>query len=501
MMNSRKTAWTLGHLVDVEYFLRERPLSSAQTARWYAEHVQGTRSDRDDAHRIFSWVEKCREEHPDSPGRWLTRVSEVLYAIGLVFLFVSGVGVARRILQFDGFVPINAFFALGVLAAVPLLLSVGALMSGVGAMLWRGAPGSEWGKQARKRLLLHIVVPVVERIHRGPEWTRSVRRWADTLWSRSGLYAKAIGWTGFLGLQLCGLVFGLGLFSGTLFKGAVDDLSFGWTTTSQAITAERVEAGVQAVAIPWSWLPGEWMVPTFDQVTESRYFKKEGVFGLEASALQSWFPFICAAIMVYSILPRLLLVLVGWVGLRRAFARLSFQDADSQGVLRHMRGQRLQVSGSAEETNPEIPPLTSAPHGPIAGVHALVHDDVMASISVSEVEEQLQKHIGQPVTCKTISLDVNEDRGTLQRLDEVTRETAIVLVMEGWRPCLEQTKDMIRAIRQQVGEQRLIQIALVGKPINQSSVLSAELFNSWKASLSELRDPFLEPVNLCPAHA
>lgn len=102
--------------------------------------------------------------------------------------------------------------------------------------------------------------------------------------------------------------------------------------------------------------------------------------------------------------------------------------------------------------------------------------------------------------CESVSLDSDEDETFIQQMSEVSQEAALVLVLEGWRPCLEQTKDMIRAVRAQVGKQKLIHLALLGKLTSGALKLSSEQFEAWKESISELRDPYIQLINLSPAH-
>lgn len=497
-MKSDKIRWTLGRLVDLEFFLRENPLTAEQITGWYAREVRNTGWDRTDSQRLLKWVEHCREAVPDSPGRWLTRIGRVLYAVALILLFLSGIGVARSVLQFDGQIPINLFTAFGVLVVVPLTLSVIALAVLAGSLCFAKSPGTAWGKDVRRKLILLTVVPLIERIHRGPDWIRSARRWVETLWSRSGLYAKATGWTGFSALQACGLVFGVGLYVGTVFKGAVEDLNFGWSTTSRLVTVERVDTTARAVATPWSWISAEWTVPSLDDVAGSQYVKRQGVRDLDTQSLQSWFPFLSAAVFVYAVLPRLLLLLLGVVCGRLAFRRLVFKDADCQSLLRRMKGTTIRISGSAAEPVPQWTAVVPSDVAAGAAVMALVHDEVSVAVSRDWIRNALSRAIGDVVDCAEVELDVDADRDVVSSQPEVT----LALVVAGWRPCLEQTKDYIRWLRKSGGAQRLLVIALIGKPVGGSfpEPLSAEWLSSWKESIADLRDPYLDVMNLSGAH-
>jgi hypothetical protein len=152
----------------------------------------------------------------------------------------------------------------------------------------------------------------------------------------------------FILTQLLAMGFNLGLLAATLFKVVTSDIAFGWQSTIQ-LSPTAVHSLARAIAAPWSWaLEGDAAFPSLAQIEGSRIILKEGIYHLSTPDLVSWWPFLCLAVLVYGLLPRLLLFLGAIAVQRRFLGSLDFRQGACEQLLMRMttplvstRGRRL----------------------------------------------------------------------------------------------------------------------------------------------------------------
>jgi hypothetical protein len=92
-----------------------------------------------------------------------------------------------------------------------------------------------------------------------------------------------------------------------------------------------------------------------------------------------------------------------------------------------------------------------------------------------------------------VSLDGIGDAGVFNSLSGDADETAVLLILEGWQPCINATLDYLKSLRRIMGYERLLVVGLVGREGEQSWATPAadQDFNIWRSRLDALGDPYL----------
>jgi hypothetical protein len=99
------------------------------------------------------------------------------------------------------------------------------------------------------------------------------------------------------------------------------------------------------------------------------------------------------------------------------------------------------------------------------------------------------------LTLRPAALDDDEDDALLEELADQAEDTAVVVLVEGWRPCLEAFRYYLRQLRRSLGRERPVVVGLVGRPDGgaRAPTQRGDL-RQWRRRLAELDDPYLEVV-------
>ena len=365
--------WRISDFLDLEYFfiqdrklveekgegvLRERDRSLFM--KEIEPDVVGV--DRDREWLIYRWLQVRRslesQARPETllPGSVWSGLSQFGPLVVFLVMAISGAGLAYSALSYSGKEPVNVslFFLLFVVFQILLLLSF--LLVWVSHRVRGRDLRSFYGLSLANKCLSFFFKPRKY----GPD-SRQRARFAAALAAvraRSKGYGSLLFWPPFMLLQISGIAFNFGVLGAILVKVAITDLAFGWQSTIQ-ISSQFVSTFVQGLALPWSWLLGSFAYPSLAQIEGSRMILKEGMYHLASADLASWWPFLCLAIFCYCLLPRILLLGVGFVGCKRARARVSFYRTDYNQLLYRLQAPRLEAGISNQE--PASPSITAVP--------------------------------------------------------------------------------------------------------------------------------------------
>ncbi|MBE0599453.1 MAG: DUF2868 domain-containing protein, partial [Desulfuromonadales bacterium] len=495
-------------LVDLEYFLSQdaRAEATVLTRRdrdFYrsrlADTPPGSRRDL-----LYQWLEQRRQAARgettaplpgDVVGPLLRAFPPLLFLLGAL----AGGILVWGVLSYSGDQPINLFAALGLLVALPFFFT---LLSAL-LPLWRralgGAPAGLVGGWLTGVLLTRLsrrAYALLAQQKDGENRLALAGEWGS-LRGRGRLYSGLLGWLAFGWMQLAALGFSLAVLLTVVLRGWIADLAFSWQTTTR-ISAEQVHSFVAALARPWTTLVDLPLAhPTLEQVAGSRVFLKEGLQHLASADLQSWWYFLVWAILVYTVLPRLLLLGVARVGGRRARRRLSFADARCEALIRRMQQPRLEIGKDGEVADDEHPPELSLPREMSAGMgrlHALVPEELLAGAAADRWRGEIERQFNASVAAlDPVKLDEGEDADLLQRLAGESSQASVLLVLEGWQPCITATLEYLKALRRLLGKERLLVVALVGRDAGErgGTPTPEHEFGIWRQRLAALGDPWL----------
>lgn len=127
---------------------------------------------------------------------------------------------------------------------------------------------------------------------------------------------------------------GLGLIGGIVIAIASFRLlsyqDYGWQTHTAWLTTERAHSIVRSVALPWDAFAGDGAgYPSLEQIRNTRIFRQSASSEPNPSASVAWSSFLFWSSLVYGLIPRLLLMLMGRVALRRTYETIDFSKFDS----------------------------------------------------------------------------------------------------------------------------------------------------------------------------
>jgi len=450
---------------------------------------------------------------PGAVWRELVAICRLLFFLGGL---LTGIGLAGSLLIYAGGVPLNVsvYFGLCVFLQLVFLglqtvfllyrrfrripMESTVLYVLIGRLLMRGLDGLRRRLQrkmsGRQRLDLAALVGGVQQ--------------------RRELAALFI-WPAFMLVQLGGIGFNLGVFGATLAKVAFADIAFGWQSSLE-LSAEAVARLVQWIALPWSWaVPHAY--PSLGQIQGSQMVLKEGMAHLATGDLISWWPFLCSAVMVYGLLPRLALLALGMGQQSRALDRLHFATLGIRPLLQRMAAPRIDTNGitassealssasrpdlalAAERVGArqEILPLSDC--GPW---FVLIPDELYDDCPLPELIDLLGSGArASGIECIRFGTPGTIEAENLVPLISATDSTAIpgvLLLQEAWQPPLRETESFLRDIRRAVGETVPITILLLGKPSLQMIFTSVnpEHLRIWEQKMLAIGDSCLDVLAL-----
>ncbi|WP_028319633.1 DUF2868 domain-containing protein [Desulfobulbus elongatus] len=430
-----------------------------------------------------------------------------------VLIFCSGlavgIGAAASLLLYAGTTPLNVSVYFGLF----VLLQIGMI----------GLQGLLFGYRRLRRLSLEASVFYLflgRMLMRGLDGIR--RRLQPALTGRQRLDLAAIAggvrqrkelaalliWPAFALVQLGGIGFNLGVIGATLAKVTFADIAFAWQSTLQ-LSAELVAGLVQWFALPWSWwLPQA--VPTLAQIQGSQMVLKEGMTHLETANLVAWWPFLCCAVLVYGLLPRCLLLIVGLAQQRRTLDQLHFATLDLRPLVQRMTVPRIDTNGLRQEgqTGPARPaapepaatvfagsPPIAAPFSGDGRWVLLIPDELDGEGLRAALIERLRPELGGDPACLRHGVPGTPDAAILAPLAATAAEppAGVLLLHEAWQPPLKETEGLVRQLRDLVGDQTPIAILLIGRPAPQTVLTPVELeqLQVWRRKMQALADPYL----------
>ena len=476
------------------------------------------------------------EEHAANTPGAIWQELFLAFSIAVVLAgFISGAGMAFSFLAYSGTEPINVtlYFTLFVLLQVALFLLLGA-SSLLGYLRGSSILEASLLYKCMGWLFSTLLQKLTAAAHRQVEGRLSAENrlhWAvrtATLKQLRQRYGLLFLRPFFLLGQLAGISFNCGVLAATLLKVIGADLAFGWQTTLQVESAS-VHLLVQRIALPWSWLPS-WLPipasPTLEQVEGSRLILKEGIYHLANRDLAAWWPFLCLAVLCYGLLPRLVLFLAVFLRQRRQLSTASPDQGRCRQLLHRMRspvvstkarvearaGHRAPENlkqdpkqdpkkdqpGSTEEAEGEG--ATSVEH--TAPIIVLLPDELASECPQDALEGQILLRLGYHpcgvLPFWTLEQSEAEELAALHKIMGEQDCTDILLLHEAWQPPVQELLSWLGLVRQTIGEQATIVLALIGKPSAATLLtpVNPQDMQVWQKKIALLNDSGIQLIDL-----
>lgn len=512
--------WRIGDIVDLEYFLHldtgsqsaaHREEVHARDRKIFLEYVMpgaktGERPDRQTI--IRAWLNRKREiENRALPGDTVESLNGTLrfwfFAAGM--LLGGGAGVS--FLTYTGDSPVNVFVYLALFVFSQLLLLPVLFVLAMYRLTRRSFPSSSPLYRLIGRFMLRTVLAAGSRVEEKLSADRRLRaeHAVGAIIGKSRTYGLLFFLPVFILTQLLAMGFNLGLLAATLFKVVTSDIAFGWQSTIQ-LSPTAVHSLARAMAAPWSWaLEGEAAFPSLAQIEGSRIILKEGIYHLSTPDLVSWWPFLCLAVLVYGLLPRLLLFLGAIAAQRRFLGSLDFRQGACEQLLMRMttplvstRGRKVEEKAAAAQEpgadTPEQAPPVHRSGSARKNLLVMIPDEIYDACSREEIESVVNRGAGYAIReIVRFNQDYASDRELLARLRDggLPAETEILVIQEAWQPPIMEYIDFIRQLRQAVGDGPCIRIGLIGKPLPDTVFTAAQEENLtvWSGKIAAIGDP------------
>jgi len=519
--------WHIPDLIDLEFFLDQddgEDLDSlaARDREIYTRLAVAAREEKPSISALLhGWLADRKKAVAETgsetvlPGRVWQELFVLFFWGCLIFGLVSGGTLAFSFLSYSGTRPVNvsAYFGIFVVLEV-LLLLLFVLLSLYRRILGRGLDSSFLYRMLQ-RFFYKLMAGISRRAASGVsadtrlQWTARVGS-IHQLQQRYGvLFTRPF----FLLAQLFGVSFNAGVLAATLLKVIGSDVAFGGQTTLQ-INTEAVHTLVRWISLPWSWLLPTYSCPSLAQIEGSKLILKDGIYHLATHDLISWWPFLCLAVLFYGLLPRLVLLLVGVIRQRRDLAALRFDQGRYRQLVHRMCTPLVSTRAPAEEQPkqdeeveavPEIPDLQVDDQPPVAktaSMVALVPDELFEDCSREALRKQVRARLGYEVAAvmPIWTLERSEDEELAALKDKMTAENCedVLLLQEAWQHPIQELLTFLCRLRETIGEQPTIIVALVGKPAADTMLTPVEDLNLqiWQQKIATLADPGLQLVEL-----
>ena len=517
-----KKPWTLADVLDFEFFLSSdqelidsgKDDHQAERDRAIYLHVrelcEQAPADVDRACLLRQWLSRRREDflHDSGgttvlPGGLFRELIRICGWFLFVLTLLIGWGGAFSFLSYSGTTPVNVSFFFLFFVCSQLFLLLILLVSFVARRLIGGGSLPITYTLLRKGIL--YLAAKIGRLPTAMDTHRWLAGLSGRLRRRHRSYGLLFVLPFFFLIQLGGIGFNLGVLAATLLKVVGTDIAFGWQSTLQ-LSSETVYRLVRTIALPWSWfLPAGLGYPDPAQIKGSQMVLKDGIYHLATGDLVSWWPFLCLSVAVYGLLPRVCLLVAGWLTNRSLLRRLEFNTADQQQLLHRMLTPRLSTESNLEPPpaheeeadEPVAEPVTPQAEGRVL---ALIPDELFSDCDREELAELVRARLGLEVErC----LRVDQGRDEQQVLLEIGREDltgadSMLLLQEAWQPPIEEFLYFLHRLRELVGEKVLLSIAFIGKPTAATMFTSAadQDYTIWRRKIDTLGDPYLHCVRL-----
>lgn len=133
----------------------------------------------------------------------------------------------------------------------------------------------------------------------------------------------------------------------------VQDLAFGWSTTLNTAAA-GYHGLIHTIAVPWAWLWPD-AVPSPELVEATRFFRAApGATDVDPARWGQWWPFVVMLWITWTLLPRVVLLVLSQMLLRRQSARLLARHPGMQALLYRMETATLDT-GSGHNDAADLP--------------------------------------------------------------------------------------------------------------------------------------------------
>ncbi len=528
-----QTDWQIKDLIDLEYFFeldnreddknlmrRDREIYLSAILPTIPKDTFSSETLTGDTPKriIKAWLDKRRTIEKKArgsevilPGDAFVEVRRLLCYLAFVIASLSGVGLTFSLLTYKGSEPLNVSVFLGVLVLAQMGLILILLFGFYLRKQSRLFENSSFVYSLLSRITIKTVLWFREKTLKklSAKQRDQVQATLGLARRQRTIYGSVFFWPFFIIGQTVGVGFNLGVLAATFLRIIGADLAFGWQSTIQ-ISSLAVFKAVKLIALPWSWfIPAGIAHPTIEQIEGSHMVLKDGIYHLATQDLVSWWPFLCMAVCVYGLLPRILLLITGIAIQKRRLRQQTFDHTDCDRLMQRLTTPVLETGGQTDKVvsdnsfllqnsaagMPPNPEHSDPNDNNVANtVVALIPDDIFDAVKDRELSLNIKTAFGYDLGLKfEVEADALADLAVLEKLVDTNGTAKIMFLQEAWQPPIRETLLFIRKIREIAGAKAKIIIALIGKPAAETVFTSVktEDYKIWEQKISRIGDPYL----------
>ena len=410
---------------------------------------------------LKGWLAELRRGPGPWPGepvrRGLRLLRWALVGVGLAL----GAGAGFAAFALDGGSPVNAVRAWTLLVAPQILL----LLVTLALLLRRPAGPGFWGELALGRLDARNRALAHERLE------------------RAGRHRVLVRWWVVESLQLAAVAANAAILAATLVRLQLWSLAFGWETTLDW-SPELLHRLASWISTPWAAaFPGA--VPSLDLADRTQYlpfakaYAGPGAPAELALLSRAWWPFLLLSVVVYGLLPRLVLLVVARLRLRREEATAFERGGDYRLLLDRLRGAVLTSQEDPATARPNDPRDAAAPDGPEPAFAA------PRAVVLWQLPSTALAAAPGPAPVHAL-VDPEEEPRAIEAIAGAPGESVLVLV-PAWGNATNALKIFLRALRARIGRGP-VRIA----PVDEEGAAGSDAVrNVWRVDLADLRDSWI----------
>ncbi|MBL7176109.1 MAG: DUF2868 domain-containing protein [Desulfobacteraceae bacterium] len=525
-----KTRWRIKDLIDLEYFLKSDENGGDESARKaqvqqdrdiylrYIEPIMKTGETLSRRSIIRLWLKQRRVTEKEVlgddtilPGEAFQEIHRLLLYVFVILGYLIGAGLAFSFLIYAGTRPLNVSIYLGAFIIVQILVLL--LLVGFSLVRWvnRSVVRTSLLYSLVSGLLVKLLLKFKSAALKNLSGTQrdSIRLAIGLAQGKKRVYGSLFYWPVFILSQVFGVGFNLGVLSATLLRVLGTDIAFGWQSTVQ-LSTQVVFDLVKLIAVPWSWfIPSEMAYPSLAQIEGSRIVLKDGIYHLATQDLVSWWPFLCLAVLFYGLLPRITLLIGGFITQNRVLCKQEFNQSACDQLMHRMETPRVSTegrpTGAEREKYTAVDDAQHLKDNAIIqedavtdnNVIALVPDDIYEGFSDDELNTVIYKTMGYHVQEKIrIGEEYQADRAVLDELSQKDWSDVlpnVLILQEAWQPPIQETLSFIQDLRKALGENSRIEVGLIGKPGPDTifTPVKEEDWNIWNKKIKIMGDPYI----------
>jgi hypothetical protein len=526
MPKKRDAKLTLAKLVDLELQLdRDKSADESYLRRRDGEiGEQIGAADLEGRELFLRWLAELQSRSAssdDSPG---VKTARILGAIntGLIVLgFILGVVAVVPWLAYDTDRPVNVIFFWSALIGTQIVLLLFWFVAALPRTWLEKIPGVssiQLFLRAMGRMPPAVLVWISARC------SSEVRELLATVRGQSRrmnwLYGRLVTWTVIRSTQFFAVMFAAGAMIAFIAFTYANDPTFGWK--SSRLDREDVHAAVQVIALPIRVAgllnSGEWSEahPTLQQIAMTRFYSLDERFVKLANVDSSedlkvwtvWWPFLHMSFIVYGLWGRGVTACIAQFQFQRTLAAVRLDHNEFQKLASRLRRPFIDTrstdvdvgSSSIDSAADEAP----AARFQLEGKPATVLKWPGVELAWSQIEDLLSQRFSANANSvhDVGSLDEIADRAAIEALAAGGSSEAVILMVEAWEPPVADYLDMIRRVRQTVGDAILILVLLYHRGSTGNGIAAAPTdLIIWSMTITAMGDPWLACESLIAAQA